>query len=368
MFGIVLLSVITLMLAYVAWRAASVPFVKRRFPVKFLMMAAVLVWALILSGRLIGRGGSGWLAESSELAGMDTMAVLFLATVCFLVVDLITAFGFLLPRLAPALRGLALVACLALSAVAVFQGMRPPVVDSFEVDLPGLPPDRDGTVVVAVSDLHLGTLIGDRWLLAREAQVRAQKPDMVLLLGDIFDSGGGPNKQFLATLARISAPLGVWAVTGNHELYGRRKDGSTILDDTSFQVLHDRWAEACPGLIVAGVDDLTARRRYGLDSDPVRKALEGRPAGATLFLSHTPWKAEEAAGLGASLMLAAHTHGGQIWPFNFLVRLSYPLVEGRYDVNGMPVIVCRGTGTWGPRMRLWKPGEILRITLRAPRK
>ena len=95
-----------------------------------------------------------------------------------------------------------------------------------------------------------------------------------------------------------------------HELYGRRKDGSTILDDTSFQVLHDRWAEACPGLIVAGVDDLTARRRYGLDWDPVRKALEGRPAGATLFLSHTPWKAEEAAGLGASLMLAAHTHGG----------------------------------------------------------
>jgi hypothetical protein len=63
-------------------------------------------------------------------------------------------------------------------------------------------------------------------------------------------------------------------------------------------------------------------------------------------------------------MLGAHTHGGQIWPFGYLTRLSYPLLGGRYEVGGMPVIVCRGTGTWGPRMRLWRPGEILRVTLR----
>ena len=368
MFGIVLLSVITLMLAYVTWRAASAPLVKRRLPVKFLLIAAALVWALMLSGRLIGHGGSGWLAASSELAGMDMMAVLFLTTVCLLAVDLVTALGLFLPRLAPALRGWAILAGLALSAVAVVQGMRPPVIDSCEVSLPGLPPERDGTVIVALSDLHLGTLIGERWLLARIAQVQAQKPDMVIFLGDAVEAHGGSQEKFLATLSRLSAPLGVWAVTGNHEFYGRRGGGSGVLDETGFQVLHDRWALACPGLIVAGVDDLTARNRYGLDSDPVRKALEGRPPGATIFLSHTPWRTEEAAGLGAGLMLSAHTHGGQIWPFNYLVRLSYPLVEGRYDVNGMPVIVCRGTGTWGPRMRLWRPGEILRITLRAPRK
>jgi hypothetical protein len=64
-------------------------------------------------------------------------------------------------------------------------------------------------------------------------------------------------------------------------------------------------------------------------------------------------------------MLCGHTHGGQIWPFGYLVRRAYPLLAGRYEVDGMPVIVTRGTGTWGPRMRLWHPGEILRITLRA---
>ncbi len=63
-------------------------------------------------------------------------------------------------------------------------------------------------------------------------------------------------------------------------------------------------------------------------------------------------------------MLCGHTHGGQIWPFSYIVKASYPLLAGQYDINGMPVIVSRGAGTWGPRMRLWKPGEIERITLR----
>ena len=63
-------------------------------------------------------------------------------------------------------------------------------------------------------------------------------------------------------------------------------------------------------------------------------------------------------------MLCGHTHGGQIWPFGYLARRIYPLLEGRYEVGGMPVIVSRGAGTWGPRMRLWRPGEILRVTLR----
>jgi predicted MPP superfamily phosphohydrolase len=126
------------------------------------------------------------------------------------------------------------------------------------------------------------------------------------------------------------------------------------------------WAvEVRPGLVFAGVDDLTARRQYGLDSAPVKRALEGRPAGATVFLSHTPWKAEEAARLGAGLMLSGHTHAGQIWPFGHLAAIQYPLLEGRYEVGGMTVLVCRGTGTWGPRMRLFGPSEILLVTLRA---
>ena len=94
------------------------------------------------------------------------------------------------------------------------------------------------------------------------------------------------------------------------------------------------------------------------------QALAGVTPGATILLSHTPWQAEKAARAGVGLMLSGHTHGGQIWPFGYLVRRVYPLLAGQYDVDGMAVIVCRGTGTWGPPMRLWPPGEILRVTLR----
>jgi predicted MPP superfamily phosphohydrolase len=87
--------------------------------------------------------------------------------------------------------------------------------------------------------------------------------------------------------------------------------------------------------------------------------------GAGILLSHTPWEAERAAVAGAGLMLSGHTHGGQIWPFGYLTRIVYPLFDGEYDVDGMKVIVSRGTGTWGTRMRLWRPAQILRITLRA---
>ena len=93
-------------------------------------------------------------------------------------------------------------------------------------------------------------------------------------------------------------------------------------------------------------------------------ALAGRPAGATILMSHTPWETEDAARDGVGLMLSGHTHNGQIWPFTYLVKLVYPRIYGNYKVGGMSLIVCRGTGTWGPRMRLWNRSELLRITLR----
>ena len=136
-----------------------------------------------------------------------------------------------------------------------------------------------------------------------------------------------------------------------------------LLESAGFTVLRDRSQEVAPGLVFAGVDDLTARRQFGDRDHPLARAMRDRPAGAVVLLSHSPLDAKGAAAAGAGLMLSGHTHNGQIWPFNYLVRLSYPLMGGRYEIDGMPVIVCRGTGTWGPRMRLWRPGEILKITL-----
>jgi predicted MPP superfamily phosphohydrolase len=364
MFGIVLISVTTVMQIYIFWRAAGVPFIQRHVPPALLIGVGVLLWGLFYLGRVYGHHGSGTTAAILEFLGMNWMAVVFLTFLTVLAADLVTAFGLFLPRLSKSLRGWALVAGAVLSAVALFQGLRPPVVQRYDVTMDGLPQEMDGTVIVGVSDTHLGSLIGARWLAARVAQVNAQQPDLVVLLGDIFEGHGPPAPGLVRALEGLSAPLGVWGVPGNHEHYGGYAARRRSRADLGFHVLNNRWVEIRPGFVLAGVADLTVRRRSDPQGEIVTQVLDGRPSGATVFLSHTPWQAERAAAAGVGLMLSGHTHSGQIWPFGYLVRRVYPLMGGRYDVDGLTVIVCRGTGTWGPRMRLWRPSEILRVTLK----
>jgi hypothetical protein len=349
---------------YVFWRLASVPLVSRYVSLHLLIGAGVLLWAIFFIGRVFGHSGSGALAATTEFFGMLWMGTLLLLFIPLLAADFLTLFGLLLPRFAPSIRGWALVAGAVLSITALVQGLRPPVMQNYEVRLAGLPRAMDNTVLVAMSDLHLGSQIGKRWLAARVAQVKNERPDLVVFLGDLFEGHGEPEKELLSILRGLSAPLGVWGVTGNHEFHGGSKRNTRFFDEAGIRLLRNCWEQVRPGFILAGVDDLTAKYRAGRGGDFISQALSERPPGATILLSHTPWETEKAARAGAGLMLCGHTHGGQIWPFSYLARRTYPLLEGRYEVDGMPVIVSRGAGTWGPRMRLWRPGEILRLTLR----
>jgi len=366
-FLIVVLSIWTLMHVYVVWRASSVPAVSAHASRWLLVATAAFLWLAYPVSRILDRSGVGLVARPLEFIGSAWLGVLFLACAALFAVDVVTLGGLGFPSRAPMVRGWGLVAACVLSVVALAQGLRAPAVVDYEVTLPGLPAGRDGLVLVEISDLHLGTLIGGGWMDRLVSRVEAMKPDLVVVDGDLIDGNVGRVEPLLSGLKRLRAPLGVFAVTGNHEVYAGLDRSVKLLEEAGYVVLRDRWVEAAPGLILAGVDDLTARRQFGLGDHPVEKALSGRPPGATVFLSHTPWQAERAAELGAGLMLSGHTHDGQIWPFGYLVQFTYPLMGGRYEVGGMTAIVCRGTGTWGPRMRLWRPSEIVRITLRAPR-
>jgi predicted MPP superfamily phosphohydrolase len=363
MFGNILTTIVTLMNVYVFWRASSVPFLKRYVSIKLLIVAVIVLCAGFFFSRVYNHDDTGTLSKVLEFLSMNWMAVLFLTTVCFLAMDIVTGFGFFLPRLTPSLRGLALIAGGVLSVIALVQGLRPPVVENYKVYLSGLPDKMNGTVIVCMSDLHLGSLIGKRWLEARVNQVQAQQPDVVVLVGDIFEGHGLRQEELIPVFRRLSAPLGVWAVLGNHEFYGRNNTSTSLLDDAGIKVLRNSWAEVRLGFVLAGIYDRSGIRSSDQDGDFISKALAGRPPVATVLLSHKPSQADIAEKAGVNLMLCGHTHGGQIWPFDYLSKHYFPLLEGRYEVGGMTVIVCRGTGTWGPRMRLWSPGEILRITL-----
>ena len=350
---------------YVFWRASTVPVVSQGLPRWAYVSLAVFLASSYVLARLLSRVAPPFLVAPLELLGANWMGIVFLSFFALLAVDVVTGFGFFFRDRLPALRGGALLTAGLLSLVAIAQALRPPVVREHEIRLTGLPPERDGTRLVLLSDLHLGTLLGKDWLEARIAEVNRLKPDLVVLCGDILEGDSRSEEDFGPLLARFTAPLGAFAVTGNHEYYAGIEESVRILQGAGFTVLRDQAVEVRPGLVLAGVDDLTARRQFGKDGSPLQKALAGRPPGATILLSHTPWRADEAARAGVGLMLCGHTHAGQIWPFGYFAGIQYPLLEGRYEVDSLTVIVCRGTGTWGPRMRLFRPSELLRVTLRA---
>jgi len=361
MFGIGLTFISTLFLVYVAWRISSIPLLRGIVSKKNVLYIGIVIWIILVSGRLFGHGsGSQW-ASTTEFVGITITAVLFLIFTCLFPIDLVTGFGRFFPHLAPRLRGLAVIGGCVLSVVAAIQGIRPPVVSHHEVKLKNLPKVLDGTTLVALSDLHLGSTLGPRWLEARVAQVQALEPDIIMLLGDIFEGHGENTEAFMPAFRKLSAPHGIWSVDGNHENHGRTRESGLSLKGAHILTLQNELIQPIPGLLLAG---RSVPRSHG--EAPATRSWNpprDRPTGGLILLSHIPENPKEAADSGVNLMLSGHTHGGQIWPFSFLVEMARPQFEGIYNIDDMTLLVCRGTGTWGPRMRLWRPSEILHITL-----
>lgn len=362
MYGIYLTLASALLLAYVLWRVSSLPWL-RRIPRRAFLSGGLLLGLVLFSGRFLGHDASGFWAALLEFMSMTMVGVLFLVFTCLFPVDLLLGFGRFFPHRAAKIRGWAMLAGCLLALLALFQGLRPPRVVRYEVHLPGLPQTLDGTRLAAISDLHLGALIGPGWLQARVFQVQALKPDMILVLGDIFEGHGTSTAAFVPALRSLSAPLGVWAVDGNHESHGRRSAVAVPGGENPLRTLRDETVQPASGLFLAG-------RRYLSRHDRQQAVPEWNPernhaSGALILMAHVPVAAESATGAGVGLMLSGHTHGGQIWPLSIATKIWNPLLAGRYNIEGMTVLVSRGAGTWGPRMRLWQPGEIMLVTLRS---
>jgi predicted MPP superfamily phosphohydrolase len=361
----VVLTIWALMHAYVVWRIGSIPWVAVRCSTKWLLLCAFFLWMTYPLARFLNAWNLEAVGAPLEFVAAIWIGVLFLLFAALFAVDFLTLGGWLFAPSVPHLHAGAAIIAVVLSLIALAQGLRSPVIREMEVTLPGLPVERDGLALVAISDLHLGTLKGIRWLENLLRRIDSLKPDLVVVVGDLVDGSVRNVETFLPVLKQLRAPFGVWAVTGNHEYYAGAEPSVKLMDSAGYQLLRDRSAEVAPGLVIAGVDDLTAREQFGEGNGAVAKALANRPAGATILLSHSPLETDQAAAAGANLMLSGHTHAGQIWPFSYLVGLKYPHLAGHYKIGDMDLIVCRGTSTWGPPMRLWHPCELLHIKLRS---
>jgi predicted MPP superfamily phosphohydrolase len=217
--------------------------------------------------------------------------------------------------------------------------------------------------IVQISDLHLGLMYYPGRIQPVLNAIEALKPDVLVSTGDLVDGPTASTASLAAQLQALKAPSGKFAVTGNHEFYMGLEKAQPFVEKAGFQLLRNQSVKVGSHLTITGVDDPSSTVSVSLSERELRAAIP--PKRFSLLLKHRPTLAH-AGSAPFDLQLSGHTHQGQIFPFNLLVSLSYPLHCGLHRLKGpnpAHLYVSRGTGTWGPPIRLLAPPEITVIDL-----
>lgn len=260
------------------------------------------------------------------------------------------------------------VAGVGVTVVGVVNAVSRVAVERVRVSVAKLPKALSGYRILQVTDVHVGPTIGKGFIEEIVRRVNAEEPDCVVITGDLVDGSVEELGPLVEPLRRLRAKDGVFFVTGNHEYYSGVDAWLEFLPSLGIRVLRN---ERVPlrdagggGLDLAGVDDHGARQfgnGHGTDLD---KALGGRDRSrALVLLAHQPKTILRAVEHAIDLQLSGHTHGGQIWPWGYAVRLDQPHVAGLARHGSAQIYVSRGTGYWGPPVRVGAPAEITRVEL-----
>jgi predicted MPP superfamily phosphohydrolase len=355
-----------------------------QLPAPWPTLAGLALALLALSMPLAMLLGRTWPAVGRVLAwpAFVWMGLMFLLLVALASIDLLQVLAWVVrrslsdPPLDPARRtAMARLAAWTVAAVsgglgvvAIRAARGPIAVRNVNVSLRRLPKTHHGLRLVQITDVHVGPTIGRDFVADIVGRVNALDPDIVAITGDLVDGRVEELRAAVSPLADLRARHGVFFVTGNHEYFSGADAWLAELPRLGIRVLRNERVsigEGADSFDLAGVDDHSASN-YGGPShgQALERALGGRDRARELvLLAHQPRSFFDAAPFGVGLQLSGHTHGGQMWPFSFVVRLAQPFVAGLHRRGDSQIYVSRGTGYWGPPMRLAAPAEITHLVL-----
>jgi predicted MPP superfamily phosphohydrolase len=257
----------------------------------------------------------------------------------------------------------------ATTATAVYEGVARLRVKDVRVPLRRLPASMQGFTIVQLSDVHLGPTLRREFAESIVARVNSLDADLVAITGDLVDGTVERLRDMVGVFAKLRARHGVYFVTGNHEYYSGVDEWLVELRRIGVRVLRNERVSIGSehaSFDLIGIDDAHSGQFGNGHGPDLPKATRGRDESReAILLAHQPRSVFDAQRHGIGLQLSGHTHGGQIWPFNYLVRLQQPVVKGLEKIGGVWLYVSSGTGYWGPPMRLAAPAEITRVTLLA---
>ncbi|MGX9297424.1 metallophosphoesterase [Tsukamurella paurometabola] len=380
--GVIVVLIVTVgALALVQWR------VVRRWgarPARAAGTAAVAIAVLLTLAAPVGLlAGNGRIDPDRvrwiSAAGLTWLATVFYLLLTLLVLGVLWVLTRLIRLVRPGFDGAPLRRVVALVGVvgavgATLYGLveaATPRVTHTQIRLTSMPAVLETVKVALITDIHAGPVRTRSFVQDVVDRTNAEEPDLVILGGDLIDGTVAQIGEDLAPLRDLRAPLGVLAVTGNHEYYAgdavnwvqRWRDvGVRPLTNESVQLWRD-GANGGSAITVVGVNDRKGSPPLAADYDAAFQGVQRSEF--VLAVAHEPLQGREFAARGADLQVAGHTHGGQIWPFRYLVTLQQPALQGLESVDGMPVYTSRGAGAWGPPVRVAAPPEIAILELSA---
>jgi predicted MPP superfamily phosphohydrolase len=247
------------------------------------------------------------------------------------------------------------------SGYGIRSALGPPQLDRVTIPLAKLPRTMDGMRIALVSDIHLGPLRGRSHTERIVNMINDMDADIVAVVGDMVDGSVEELGAAAAPLERLRSRRGAYFVTGNHEYFSGYQQWVDEVARLGLRPLRNERLEI-EGLDLAGVNDVTGEEYE--DGPDFPKTFDGRDSGRpVVLLAHQPVQAHDAAKYGVDLQLSGHTHGGQMVPWNLLVRLEQPIVSGLGTVDGTKVYVTNGAGFWGPPVRVGAPPQVTLVEL-----
>ncbi|MDC0741646.1 metallophosphoesterase [Polyangium mundeleinium] len=337
-----------------------------------LVLAAASVPTGVVASRLVSpRWSVWWLAPVYVWIGTAFYLLLAAGIIDLLrlVLELVTFEQPEIERIGPEAGAFLIATCGVGAATLAVLEARTLRVEHVEVPLSKLPRALDGFRIAQISDVHVGPIVGRKFLERVVSKVNDLDADVVVITGDLVDGSVEDLAHDVAPLASLASTFGTFFVTGNHEYHAGAPEWCAHLPTLGVRVLRNEHVvldRDGHGLDLAGIDDYEATHFDIGHGANLARATAGRDARRPLILlAHQPKAIHEAVRYEVDLQLSGHTHGGQLWPLRWLLRLSDPFVAGLGRLGDTRVYVSRGTGHSGPPMRLGAPAEITHIVLRA---
>jgi len=242
-----------------------------------------------------------------------------------------------------------------------------PRVVTYEFRIPRKDSKLEHLDIVAVSDVHLGTIVGKSRFDHIVDRINELHPDLILLPGDIVDEDLAPviRQNSGESLRRLRARYGVFAITGNHEYIGGVKEACEYLVDHEIIMLRDQSVKIADSFFLVGREDRSIEWRGGNSRKGLPQLMEAVDRRyPVILMDHQPFGLDEAAGQEIDLQVSGHTHYGQLWPINYIVNRVYELPWGYKKKAGTHYYVSCGVGTWGPPVRIGNRPEIMNFRIR----